>query len=251
MKIIDAHIHCGIQHTSPDQSFSVVQKMLDNAGVHGAVCFPPVAEIYDRMGKSSNSEEWWQTRRQNAREYVCSLREDGNNIYPFYFVWNDFDISMLDRCFGIKWHRHEGEPEYHYDDPQCEILLNEIKARKLPMIIEEEYHHMHQVIERIDGESPIIIPHLGEFNGGCERLMREDLWKHDNVYADISWEYLPTDPIETFLHKYGPEKIMYGSDFPFGDSGYTKEVVQNLKLSNADKELIFSGNILRLMNVEE
>ncbi len=59
MEIIDAHIHCGLQHISPLQSYDVVSTMLDEASASGAICFLPLAEIYDRSSNSVHDDNWW------------------------------------------------------------------------------------------------------------------------------------------------------------------------------------------------
>jgi predicted TIM-barrel fold metal-dependent hydrolase len=50
-----------------------------------------------------------------------------------------------------------------------------------------------------------------------------------------------------FLELYGPERLLFGSDFPFGDPSGELEKVRSLGLSAADLELVLSGNILRLI----
>ncbi|OVE81903.1 hypothetical protein BVY04_02125 [bacterium M21] len=248
MLIIDAHIHCGLQDQADPQAYEDIAPMLDEVGASGAVFIPPVAEIYNRSKTPSfHDEEYWTERRKNAREYLFSLTEKKHRIFPFYFVWNDFDTSDLDRSCGIKWHRHSSEPEYEYDTPGCVRMFDAIRERELPVLLEEEQHNMMRVIEALGERVPIIIPHLGELNGGFYKLLSEDLWSRPNLYADMSSFFLSAGDVETFIERYGPEKLIYGSDYPFGTSTHSKETILEAVQGRADQELIFSGNILRIL----
>jgi len=46
MKIIDSHMHCGVQNS--DQPIELIRAYLDRAGIQGACLYPPVEDIYDR-----------------------------------------------------------------------------------------------------------------------------------------------------------------------------------------------------------
>ena len=50
----------------------------------------------------------------------------------------------------------------------------------------------------------------------------------------------------------GPERLVLGSDYPhvIGDIREAITTIEDLKIPEAEKEMIYSGNILRLMHLE-
>ncbi len=136
------------------------------------------------------------------------------DIHAYYFVWNDFRKGELKKGYrGIKWHRHEYEPVYHYDDPGCEAFIAEAVRLQLPIVLEESFRNTLYFIKRIAGRTPIIIPHLGGLNGGFDALFEADVWDGETVYADTA--LASTGDMEIFLKRYGSRKLLFGSDFPF------------------------------------
>jgi predicted TIM-barrel fold metal-dependent hydrolase len=71
------------------------------------------------------------------------------------------------------------------------------------------------------------------------------VWRRENTYADTA--LASTSEMRHFIRNYGPERLLFGSDFPFGDPGNELRKVYSLGLSDADLELVTSGNILRLI----
>ena len=247
MRMIDCHVHCGTAESYAGQAYEDVAPYLNDAKVDSAVCFSPVAEVYDRGQVDFDDNEDWQERRAESRNYLLQLKDRKHTIFPFHFVWNDFDVSDLDRVCGIKWHRHKGEPHYNYDDPKCTQMIAAIRERNLPIILEEEYDNTMLMVDVLAREIPIIIPYIGEFNGSATRLLEEDLWSRPNTYADMSSATTSEFFIRKFVDKYGPERLLFGSDYPFGTPLNAKEKVLALGLATDDERLIFSENILRLM----
>src|SRR5512137_2434523 len=213
MKIIDSHMHCGVQNS--DQPIELIRAYLDRAGIQGACLYPPVEDIYDRYNYSFEDNSRWVTCRQMANEYLLEIQSREPDIYAYYFVWNDFRQGELKKGYrGIKWHRHEYEPVYHYDDPLCEAFLQEVYRLELPIVLEESFDNTRYFINRVKGRTSVIIPHMGGLNGGFSALIKSGIWEHETIYADTAlatgWE------ITEFLDNYGSKRLLFGSDFPFG-----------------------------------
>jgi predicted TIM-barrel fold metal-dependent hydrolase len=51
-----------------------------------------------------------------------------------------------------------------------------------------------------------------------------------------------------FVQHYGPERLLFGSDFPFGAPGHELRKVEAINLSSMDLEKILSGNLLGLID---
>jgi predicted TIM-barrel fold metal-dependent hydrolase len=244
IKIIDAHMHCGIQNV--DQPLNMIKGYLDQGGIEGACLYAPVEDIYDRYNYHFQDSAPWVACRQRANQYLLDIQHAEENIFAYYFVWNDFRKEELKKGYrGVKWHRHDSEPEYHYDDPRCESFLKEIYRLQLPIVLEESYGNTLSLIQRIGGQTPVIIPHLGGLNGGFYALFHSGVWEKGNVYADTA--LATRREMTMFLDKYGFDKLIFGSDFPFGIPYSELRKVRDLNLPDEDFEKVVSGNIMKLI----
>jgi predicted TIM-barrel fold metal-dependent hydrolase len=245
-KIIDSHMHCGIQNSN--LPFEDIKRYLDSAGIQGACLFAPVEDIYDRYDYDFKDNFAWVTCRQQANQYVLDIQRTHENFFAYYFVWNDFRKDDLKKGYrAIKWHRHEYEPVYHYDDPLCETFLQEAYRLKLPIVLEESFANTRSFIKRVNGRTTIIIPHMGGLNGGFSALFKSGIWDDETVYADTA--LASGREIAQFLDRYGSRRLLYGSDFPFGTPGGELQEVVGMNLEEEDFENIVCRNVLRLLNI--
>ena len=244
--IIDAHAHCGIQDQLPSQSFENYYAHIEGTSINAVVMFSPVMEIYDRYDPNFQDNTEWQQRRKNSNEYLLSIGNQQLKVIPYFFIWNDFAIDQItSKHKGIKWHRHSTEPIYHYDDPRCREAIDEIRQRNMPVVFEEEFDNTVRFINEIAVGVKIIIPHLGLLNGGYDTISRHGIWKRPNVYTDtaLASSYEITD----YINRYGYERILFGSDFPFGDPQRELSKILNLQIPKENKEMILSLNLKRLL----
>jgi hypothetical protein len=244
MRIIDSHVHIGRNRQTKCYSENELWRDLKEAGAQGAVVFAFPEDIY-RITDSTES-------RLRANEYILEVADQYVDIFPFYFVWNDFVIPKdLDRYVGIKWHRHRDEPRYDYGDPRCASFLVKIKGLRMPVLLEEEFDETERFIDR-NPELEIIIPHIGALNGGHDRM--KAFFDKENVYFDTS--VAPIGAIKSCLEAVGPERIIFGSDvsgttMPFYNFPKAElEKIRSLGLTKGDLELILSGNIDKILAKE-
>jgi len=90
---------------------------------------------------------------------------------------------------------------------------------------------------------------MGGLNGGFPKLFKSGIWDDETIYADTAlaggWE------MADFLNKYGSERLLFGSDFPFGTPGNELQEVIGLNLGKQDFENIVFKNIVRLLKIQE
>ena len=237
--ILDAHTHCG--YTVPFEELSHEWQL---GNIDGGVVFSPVEEIYDRYDPFFTDSDNYRQSRRSVHEYLLELALR-DNIFPYFFVWNDF-ISIPENFVGIKWHRHSGEPTYNYDTQECERVIDEICQRKLPVVLEEEFHHTVSFIDRIASRTVVIIPHMGALNGGYNRLKKAGLFENPKVWVDTA--LASRGEIRDFSHSFGTDRIMFGSDYPFGVPSHEKRKVLDV-LSGDDLQSVLSGNLRRLLGM--
>jgi len=241
-------MHCGVQNV--DQPIDMIKAYLARGGIDGACLYAPVEDIYDRYDYHFQDTPGWMACRQRANDYLLGVQEADDDIFAYYFVWNAFKKEELAKGYrGIKWHRHENEPVYHYDDPRCEDFLQEAYRLQLPIVLEESFENTRYFVERIAGKTPIIIPHLGGLNGGFSNLFRAGIWDSETVYSDTA--LAATREMRMFIEHYGVDRLLFGSDFPFGIPSNELSKVTSLRLSDGDFEKVASSNIRRLIQVPE
>lgn len=241
--VIDSHIHCGKKIP-----YETILPFLKKAGVDGACVFAPVDEVYCRNDPDFYDTSEWQSRRRETNRYLLKVARTNEGIFPYLFVWNDFDYNEISFGYrGIKWHRHEGEPAYNYNDKRCQKLIEKVVELNLPIVFEESYSNTIEFINNLARNATVIIPHLGWLNGGFFALDASGIWKKQNVYADSS--LASQFEITMFLKKYGPDKLVFGSDFPFGLPENELKKITSLNISKVDKEKITGGNIKRILGL--
>ena len=244
--IIDAHVHCGIQEKLPPQSYDDYFSVIRGSGIREAVMFPPVMEIYDRYDPNFTDSAQWKNRRKSANDYLLHIGTTQLTVIPYFFIWNDFAVDQLTpQHKGIKWHRHSDEPVYHYDSPQCRRAVDEIRRRNMPVVLEEEFNSTVRFIEQIAKGVTVIIPHMGMLNGGYGVIKRRGLWERPDVYADTA--LASVSEITDYINEYGVDRIIFGSDFPFGDPRQELLKIMHLQISQEQKEIICGLNIQRLL----
>lgn len=249
-QIIDCHLHCGVQnvpwgweHKSP---------LLLAAGIRGVGIIPPVEDIYDRGDPNFSDSPAWQACRRQAHRYLLELRKACRTnaagrfaLYPYFFVWNDFAFEDLGPEYvAIKWHRHPEEPPYRYDHPRCREFLQVVRERRLPILLEESFDNTLMFLERLGPDLPVVIPHLGKLNGGYGSLREAGVWDRLLTYADTS----TADPleIEDFLGRCGSDRLLFGSDHPFGEPQLELAKIRDLHLPENQSRAVLGDNFRRI-----
>lgn len=237
MLVLDAHAHCGL--TLP---YKEITDRWREGDIHGGVLFAPVEEIYDRYNPLFTDSPAYRESRARVHDYLESLAAE--QVFIYWFVWNDF-APPRDAFAGIKWHRHADEPEYNYADPRCAEFIEHVCSRRMPVIIEEEFHQTLELVNRIDGRTVVIIPHFGMLNGGYRRLKRAGLFDNQAVYVDTALAGL--DEMADFAADYGVDRILFGSDFPFGSPARERYRAERV-FTGRTREKILAENLLALLN---
>jgi predicted TIM-barrel fold metal-dependent hydrolase len=246
--IIDAHAHCGVKDKRQAQTYQDYARLAAGTQIDGVVFFPPVMEIYDRYDPNFTDSAAWQEERRQSNAYLLSLRPSERQIYPYFFIWNDFAVEQLSAAHcGIKWHRHACEPVYHYVDPKCRAALDEIRKRHLPVVLEEEFANTLKFISDLARGIQVVIPHLGGLNGGFLTIAEAGLWEYENVWADTA--LASSNEISAYIQRYGHRRLMFGSDFPFGDPAWELHKLRSLGLDPEVEAAVAGGNFLRLQGM--
>lgn len=235
----------GIYTPIHDMRLSGLLGAMDRAGVDMSVVQPVITK---------------RTQVEKVAQWAASLRSD--RIEAFAGIWpheNDYreqiDYIASLGIKGLKFH-----PEYqHFEVDADEMLpMYDYALSKGLMLLfhagfdpafpapykssPEKFTH---VLDRLKG-GVIIAAHLGgsrQWEAVYKFLAGRD------IYLDTSmgFEYYPHDLFLNIVEKHGADKILFGSDSPWSDTGAEVNRLQSLPLTDEEKEHILSKNALRLL----
>jgi predicted TIM-barrel fold metal-dependent hydrolase len=160
-------------------------------------------------------------------------------------------IPQAKGFYGGKWHWTRGVQDCSsnydvLDDPRLPGFIEESEAIDLPIIFEEDLAFTETFVG-MTKKLKIIIPHLGLLGGNPLDFL-ETFKGRDNVYFDTALAGQET--IGRFVREIGAERILFASDIPFGTMRNELAKVLSLPIGDAEKELILSKNVKRLIGLD-
>ena len=122
---------------------------------------------------------------------------------------------------------------------------------------------MHTGDSRYDNSNPNrLIPVLEKFKGlkvigahfggwSIYEDASKQLCSYENLYVDCSsaFYYLSKDASKEIIHRYGVDKVLFGSDYPMWDAGEELSYFFSLNLTKEENEKILSKNLKKLLNI--
>ena len=244
MKIIDAHIHIGkwgdvffgYESTVP-QAIEVMKK----SGIDEAVCIPA-----DK------------TRNEDLFNEVID-----NKDFKFHFTaWINPQDTKLDEFLNKNIERislfkiHPSIQRKKVTDSSFEKYIQIAEEKRKLLVVHcgrwkeiAGYEYSLELAKNHPGLI-VILAHLGGDQPGLYLKCAEEI-KNRN-YKNV---YLGTESVREFyfvdkvVHTVGAEKVIFGSDYNIGLPKMYIPIIESLNIPANEKELIFSGNILRLLNL--
>jgi len=235
VEIIDSHTHWGPSVTvGTEVTTEELLRQAEQSGVSRIVIFPfPSTALADE--------------RINQR-----LLDEAHRIkkfIPYYYIPETMkSIPDGKGFYGGKWHWMRGVQDVSSNyqvlkDPRLEEFIEASERIDLPIVIEEEFAFTEAFVKKTKNLK-VIIPHLGGLGGNPMDFL--DAFKgRDNVYFDTA--LASSDTIIKFIDKVGYERILFGSDVPFGTMKGELEKIISLPIEDDKKEWILSKNLRRLI----
>lgn len=188
-----------------------------------------------------------------GNEAVYQLKKAAPDLVKQFFwmtkgQWENVDENYERMKFdGLKLHQcWEG---FDVDSEWFESILKWVTGKDMPLFIHlcshKEVVKLIAMIKR-HPRAKIIVGH----SFGVEIFMKEELKYFDHVYFDLSNAYLVSkERIEMAVRHFGSEKLLMGSDTPYGVDALEKSIalINDLAISEDDKANILGGNMNRLM----
>jgi predicted TIM-barrel fold metal-dependent hydrolase len=152
--------------------------------------------------------------------------------------------------YGGKWHWMRGVQDCSSNyqalkDPKLEEFIDASEKIDLPIVIEEEFAFTEALVKKTKNLK-VIIPHLGGLGGNPMDFLNTFKGR-DNVYFDTA--LASSDTVMKFIDKIGHERILFGSDIPFGTMKWEMEKVLSLPIVDEKKEWVLSKNLKRLIGL--
>lgn len=221
--MIDFHVHY-------NNEYPIIDK---------ACIFPFCGEIYDTDNPDFKDTKEWQEKRQKENEKNLGIE----NTTAFLFLWTDFNISNIERYGGIKVHRHWNEPMYDWESEKGQLALEVIRDLNLPVIIDDLPDRIIRFIREFAIGINVVIPHLTMY----PTIKKSKVLTLSNVYVDtsVTWVSYMMDYIKSF----GAERIIFGTDWPYGNVNDQVRRIQILPISDRKKQKILNENALKLVTL--
>lgn len=261
MKIIDTHTHC-----FPDfLAQQAMEKLTDLAGIPGfhngtlnglkqsmqkaGISKSIIQSIATDPGQSENILKWSLNIKDSLFEPFISIHPETDNIEDLLKKAKDHDIK------GIKMHPHY--QDFFLDDkklfPLFELFL------KLGFIVFLHAGndiafpgHDNASVKRIKrflhcfNGTRTVLAHCGAYQE-WEEVLHEIAGK--DVYLETSFilEQAGEDMFMKIFNKHNQDKILFGTDSPWTDQKNAVGLINNLNISDDDKEKIFFINAETLL----
>ncbi|HPT62581.1 MAG TPA: amidohydrolase family protein [Bacillota bacterium] len=198
-------------------------------------------------------------RRANDNLAVIASRYP-DMVIPFgtFNPWYGQDaLDEIDRCMNVLGFRgfklHPWMTGFPINSEMLNPFLEKIMSYDVPVLIHSgtppwsEPLQIGEVARRFP-ELRIVMAHMGII----------DLWKeaidaaksNKNIWLETSG--VPGSAIKIAVEEVGPERIVFGSDSPYGGQGghlFQMNKIRFLDLGTTATELILGGNIQRILGI--
>jgi len=235
--IIDSHSHWGPSLSmGTEVTTAELQRQLKGSGISYVILIPfPSTAIANNDINIKLLEE---TKRIKS-------------FLPYHYIRENYDVEgfdpIPDKYYGGKWHWMRGwqDTASNYqvlDDPGLPGLIEKLRTINKPIVFEEDFDFTVRFVDMAEGVT-LIIPHLGLLGGNPYDFLKA-FKDNESIYFDTA--LASRDQIKKFVETIGPERVIFGSDVPFGSMHRELDKILSLQISREDKELLLYKNIIDL-----
>ena len=270
MEIIDSHTHWGPSVTMGiEVTTEELLRQAEQSSVSRIVIFPfPSMALTDegiserlldesnRVNPVRNSSGALNPagiilKSNPAAEQRGIISNGVKKFIPYYYIPETMKpIPHGKRFCGGKWHWMRGvqDSSSNYqalEDPKLGEFIEASEGIDLPIVFEEELAFTEAFVKKTRNLK-IIIPHLGMLGGNPIDFLHA-FKARENVYFDTA--LASPNTVMEFIESIGHERILFGSDIPFGTMKWELEKVLSLPVGDEKKEWILSKNSKRLIGL--
>lgn len=172
----------------------------------------------------------------NNGAYMLKLHPVMNNVactdplvYEAVSAWEQTGKPVAVHC---------GTNQYYYTEVNDELTTREFG----------EPHYVVELAKNFPGVN-IVAAHGGGMRAGNLQWLGEQAKDLPNLYTDTTFR--AASDIKIAIELFGKDRVMFGTDYPFGS--YGAQIEQVMIATEGDQEVrdaVFWQNIMRLLNVE-
>jgi len=256
--------HC---HVGPPGHFhSMWEEMGDSAGTFDHLGAYLGETGFERAVVFAPFKKWFSG---DPNKWLLDEVEGKERYFPFITI-NEVSSAVDDLRAGIRRGAkgvkfHPAITKIAINEPGLDEFYSLSEENRMPVLIHTGPHGwflsnyrpaLVDEVARKHPRLPLVIEHMG--GAGFSRETFAVMQNSPNTYgglatcltADSGW-FVPTDEVAFMVRKFGADRFMFGSDFPWNSAENTRkalEVLGKLDLARVDLELIRSGNMERLIS---
>lgn len=240
---IDVHLHdrfpgAPIEPVTPER----FQATLDRCAIAGGAVSSVTGIFYD-LAQGNDEVTALLDAIPRLRGYVV--------VDPRYPDASARELERLERdprFVGVKIHCSYAQTPTA--SPSLKRLFRRIAAYERPVLIHPLGSDWPEALVEIAGEHPrlpVIAAHAGYGDApGPTHDAAIRLAPAPNIYLEFCSTYLTTGAIRRGIEAVGPERVLFGSDYPLISLPYMRAAYEDAELSPAETEAILWRNALRL-----
>jgi predicted TIM-barrel fold metal-dependent hydrolase len=198
---------------------------------------------------------------RHVNEFVVDQVKEHPEFYGFGTVHPDMedmpgelDYIRAEGLLGVKL--HPDMQEMFPDDERLFPLYERLREWGMPLFVHcgdeqrdfSHPRHLRRLIDRFPGLT-VIAAHLGGWSKWDEAVK---YLAHTDCYLDISscMMFLLPERVVDYIHAFGVERILFGTDFPIWDVVGEVRNLMALPLTDEEKEQILFRNAQRILGKE-
>lgn len=151
--------------------------------------------------------------------------------------------------------------EVYPDDPRCGQLFEALIERKMilvshagrdPLDRPEVFGTPDRFARTIEcyPDLKMVLAHLGGLRM-WDDVRRYLLSAGENVYFDTAYVsfYMGQEEMKELIRDIGPERVIFGSDYPWEEPGRAAEIIRSLQLCEAEEQAVLGSNAAKLLGM--
>lgn len=262
-RIIDIHTHVFPDEVAP----SAIPALL--AAGDGLVAYydgtvAGLVAAMDRTGVDISVTQPVATKSNQVRSINdWAAAQESDRVLPFGAMHPAFEnpareIARMARLGLRGFKMHPEHQSFEPDDPALEAIWAAAVQHDMVVFFHAGADVIHTTVRGTPGafaalldewpDLTVVLAHLGGFRqweGVAEEIAGREVWL-DTAYT---LSHLPDDDFVRLVRAHGPERVLFGSDGPWTDSGTEIEHLRRLDLTAEEIDGILGGNAERLLGL--
>ena len=243
--IIDCHAHIGRGEMLNDRfqidcTIERILYLMDKAKVDKSILFPVTYKDYKKP-----NEEIAQIIRENKRFLGFGRVKINSPDVAGQIKYAIKDLGLS----GIKFHPNDGFPNREAMDTVRELKVPVLahSGMGLPPLIFESLIQSYPDVTIILAHMGIEMDWANMFSSPLQAFYLAK--KYKNAYLDTAAATWVQPILEQAVEEAGADKILFGTDAPWFYPAIIMACINDLEISEEDKNKILGGNIARILNI--